>query len=746
MFKKILISFGLLYLLTNFSSAEVVKKIVVKNNVRISTQNIINFSKIDLGQDINNRNLNDATKLLYETSFFNEIKVSLSDNVLTIYVEENKIVQNIEITGLSSEKVTESILDQLILKKKKPYNKTDAKSDITTIKKSLLAEGYYFASLTTLLNENENNTVDLIYEITTGKKVNIKSIKFTGNKVFKSNKLINVITSEESRFWKFISNKKYLDQRRIDLDQRLLKSFYLNNGYYDVNINSVDARLTNKKDFNLIFNIESGPLYKINDAKLLLPDDYDIKNFEKITEQLNEVKNTKYSQNKINKIAKLLDDVTLFREYEFITASISENVIDNNYIDIIFEVSESEKKYIETINILGNNVTEEKVIRNNLEVDEGDPYNKILTAKSINNLKSLGIFKTVKVDQKDSSDKNKTNLDITVEEKPTGEISLGAGYGTSGGTIGFGVTENNYLGKGLKVGTNIKMTDDSISVKANLFNPNYNYTDRSLSTNIQSSSTDKLTANGYKTTKTGAEIGTAFEFLEYSTYAPKLLSYYEDLTVNSKATDNLKKQKGSTFDNKFFHALVYDKRNQKYQTNSGYILNLVQEIPLATKDNALLNGFDLTKYHKFENEMLTNISVFGRMINSIGDEDVRLTNRIGLPSAKLKGFEPGKVGPKDGTSFVGGNYAAAINFNTTIPYFFESLDTADIGYFIDAANVWGVDYSSSISASNTIRSSTGIAVNWYTPVGPLTFSLAQPLTKASTDITETFRFNIGTTF
>ena len=746
MFKKILISFGLLCLLTNFSNADVVKKIVVKNNVRISTQNIINFSKIDLGQDINNRNLNEATKLLYETSFFNEIKVSLNDNVLTIYVEENKIVQNIEITGLSSEKVTESILDQLILKKKNPYNKTDAKTDIATIKKSLLAEGYYFGSLTTLLNENENNTIDLIYEISTGKKVNIKSIKFTGNKVFKSNKLINVITSEESKFWKFISNKKYLDQRRLDLDQRLLKSFYLNNGYYDVNINSVDARLTNKKDFNLIFNIESGPMYKINDGKLLLPDDYNIKNFEKITEQLNEIKDTKYSQNKINKIAKLLDDVTLFREYEFITASISENVIDNNYIDIIFEVSESEKKYIETINILGNNVTEEKVIRNNLEVDEGDPYNKILSAKSINNLKSLGIFKTVKVDQKDSSDKNKTNLDITVEEKPTGEISLGAGYGTSGGTIGFGVTENNYLGKGLKVGTNIKITDDSLSAKLSLFNPNYNYTDRSLSTNIQSSSTDKLTSNGYKTKKTGAEIGTSFEFLEYSTYAPKLLSYYEDLTVNSKATDNLKKQKGSTFDNKFFHALVYDKRNQKYQTSSGYILNLVQEIPLATKDNALLNGFDVTKYHKFENEMLTNISVFGRMINSIGDKDVRLTNRLGLPSRKLKGFEPGKIGPKDGASYVGGNYTTAINFNSTIPYFFESLDTADIGYFIDVANVWGVDYSSSISDSNTIRSSTGIAVNWYTPVGPLTFSLAQPLTKASTDITETFRFNIGTTF
>tara|TARA_B100000767_G_scaffold233995_1_gene226593 strand:+ start:2730 stop:4970 length:2241 start_codon:yes stop_codon:yes gene_type:complete len=746
MIKILLITFSFLCLITNFSSAEIVKKIVVKNNVRITTQNIINFSKIELGQDVNNQNLNEATKLLYKTNFFNEIKVSLNENVLTIFVEENKIVQNIEITGLASENVTESILDQLILKKKKPYNKTDAKTDIATIKNSLLAEGYYFATLTTLLKENENNTIDLTYEISTGKKVNIKSIKFTGNKIFKSNKLINVITSEESKFWKFISNKKYLDQRRIDLDQRLLKNFYLNNGYYDVSINSVDARLTNKKNFNLIFNIESGPLYKINDAKLLLPDDFDVKNFEKINEELNEIKNTKYSQNKINKIAKLLDDVTLFKEYEFLTASISENVIDNNYINIVFEVSESEKKYIEKINIFGNNVTEERVIRNSLEVDEGDPYNKILSAKSINNLKSLGIFKTVNVDQKDSSDKNKTTLDIIVEEKPTGEISLGAGYGTSGGTIGFGVTENNYLGKGLKVGTNIKITDSSVTAKLSLYNPNYNYTDRSLSTNIQSTATDKLTSNGYKTEKTGAELGTSFEFLEYSTYAPKLLSYYEDLEVNSKATDNLKKQKGSTFDNKFFHAFVYDKRNQKYQTSSGYILNLVQEIPLATQDNAFLNGFDVTRYQKFENGMLTNISAFGRMINSISDEDVRLTNRLGLSSKKLKGFEPGSIGPKDGTSYVGGNYTAAINFNTTLPYFFESLDTADIGYFIDAANVWGVDYSSSIDDSNTIRTSTGIAVNWYTPIGPLTFSLAQPLTKASTDITETFRFNIGTTF
>ena len=727
-------------------NADIIKKIVVENNKRISSQNVINFSKISVGQNIDNQSLNEAIKLLYRTNFFKEINISLKDDVLTIYVKENRIVQNIEIKGLSSEKVTEKILDGLILKKKNPYNKTQAKNDLKQIKNALLSEGYYFAEVTSSMIENENNTVDLLYEIMTGNKVNIKSIKFTGDKIFKSNKLINVITSEESKFWKLISNKKFLDKKRIDLDKRLLKNFYLNNGYYDVDITSVDVRLRNDDNFNLIFNINAGSLYKINNAKLLLPDDYNINNFTKINEKLNEIKNTIYSQNNINKIAKLLDDVTLFREYEFITASISENIVDNGRIDIIFTISESEKKYIDVINVYGNNITEERVIRNNLAVDEGDPFNKILNAKSINNLKSLNIFKNVNFEQRPSNEKNKTIIDVTVEEKPTGEISLGAGYGSDGATIGFSVSENNYLGKGIKVGTSLKITDSSIDGKFNIYNPNYNYTDRSLNGNIQSISTDKLTANGYKSNKTGVEIGTSFEFLEFSTYAPKIESYYEDMKVNSKATDALKKQKGNTFDNRFNHKFIYDKRNQKFQTSSGYIVGLLQTIPLFTGDNAFLNGVEATKYHEFDNSMLTNISFYGRMINSLSDDDVRLTNRLSLPSKRLKGFVPGAVGPKDENSWIGGNYVASINFNSTIPYFFENIDTADIAFFIDAANIWGVDYSSAIDDSNTIRTTTGLAANWYTPVGPLTFSVAQPITKASTDETEFFRFNIGTTF
>ena len=144
--------------------------------------------------------------------------------------------------------------------------------------------------------------------------------------------------------------------------------------------------------------------------------------------------------------------------------------------------------------------------------------------------------------------------------------------------------------------------------------------------------------------------------------------------------------------------------------------------------------------------MITNFSFYGKAINGIGDEDVRLSKRLYMPSSKLRGFEPGKIGPIENNNYVGGNYATSFNMSTTLPNFLKELQNTDFNFFIDAANVWGVDYSSSIDESNKIRSSAGVALDLLTPIGPLNFSLTQPITKASTDKTESFRFNLGTTF
>ena len=532
----------------------------------------------------------------------------------------------------------------------------------------------------------------------------------------------------------------------IESDKRLLKTFYLNKGYYDVLIESSTVNYLDDNTFVLTYKINAGEKYLINNASLELPVDYDKSNFDSVDKALKKLINDTYSFNKISRVVDEIDKISLSREYDFINAEIIENKIDNDKIDIIFKVKESEKFYVERINIYGNNITHENVIRNALEVDEGDPFNKLLNAKSINNIKALNIFKNVKSDVIQGDQNNTKIININVEEKPTGEISLGAGVGSEGGTIGFAVSENNFLGKGVQLNTSLRLTDDTIRGSFTVNNPNFNYSNKSLRTTIESTSIDKMTDNGYETTKTGFSLGTGFEQYEKTYFRPTISTYFEDLTTNSKASDNLKKQSGNYFETKFNYNLDFDNRNQRFQTSEGNRFVLAQGIPVISEEYALMNSIDFQKWFKFDNEVITSLSIYGKTINSLNDEDVRITDRINLPRKRLKGFQYGKVGPVDAGDYVGGNYATAINLTSTLPMILPSLETIDFKYFLDVGNVWGVDYSSSIEDSNKIRSSTGFAVDWFTPIGPMNFSIAQDLSKADTDKTEGFQFNLGTTF
>ena len=418
-------------------NSEIVNEIVVENNDRISKATIKNFSRIAVGDDIDNSSLNRIIKDLYETNFFSDVNVKIENNKLIISVIENKIIQSVIINGIKAKKFKKAIFDAIKLREKSPYVEYLASNDLLLVKDSLISQGFFFAEVKSSLIENSNNTVDLIYDIEMGDRALLKSIEFTGNKVFKANKLRNIITSEENKFWKFISNKKFLNKEQLKLDERLLRRFYLDRGYYDVNISSVFAKLLDSGDFKIVFNIDAGNVFIINEANLILPSDYDENNFENINLHLSKIEGTKYSFRKINKIIDEIDKVSLLKEFEFINASIEENVIENNKLNLEITISETQKKYVERINIFGNNITRERVIRDQLLVDEGDAYNELLNTKSINNLKALNIFKSVDAKiSEGSTDLNKI-VDITVEEKPTGEISLGAGVGTDGNTLGF---------------------------------------------------------------------------------------------------------------------------------------------------------------------------------------------------------------------------------------------------------------------------------------------------------------------
>ena len=746
-FKILKLNVLFLFALISFLSANEIKDISVKGNQRISKETIIVLGNIELNKNYNSESINKVLKNLYQSDFFENIEIEIQDNILVVNIKENPIIENISISGIKKKEFEENLLEKISLKNRSSFTNYKLENDINLINNILKQSGFYFSNIETIVNKNEdNNSINVNLNIDLGKRAKIKSIQFIGDKKIKDRKLRNVIISEEAKFWKFISNKVYLNEQRINLDKRLLESYYKNKGYYLVDVQDSFVEFNKLGEFNLVYKVEAGEKYNFNKLLLDIPDSFEENDFKEIKEILTKMEGKTYSLNKIEKILNKIDNLATLKSYEFINADIKENIIDNNNIDVTIYFNESEKFYVERINILGNQTTIEEVIRNSLIVDEGDPLNEILFNKSINELKAKGFFGSVKYEIKDGSDNNLKTIDIKVEEKPTGEISLGAGVGTSGGSIGGGVKENNFLGKGILLDSNLQFDENRITGQFIYSKPNFNYTDNTLFTAIKSTSTDYISDYGYKTNENSISLGTTFQQYENFYFSPSFLTSFESLKTTSKATSNLKKQEGSYFDTYFNYTINYDLRNQRFQTTEGTQTIFRQEFPIVAENSEIINSFEITRYQPLVSDMIGKVSFYSKAANSLTDDDVRISKRLYVPYSKLRGFEKGKVGPKDGTSFIGGNYVSTLNLSTTLPQILPSFQNTDFSFFIDMGNVWGVDYDSSIDDRSALRAASGLAIDLLTPIGPMNFSFTETLYKASSDKTESFRFNIGTSF
>ena len=747
MFKKLSIFSIVYFLLVNTSYSEIISEFNITGNDRVSAQTIINFSEFNKGANITDNDLNNILKKIYETNFFEDVSVDIKNSILTINVKEHPIIQDIKFEGIKAVKFVEALIDEISLKPKGPFNKFTLKRDLEKVLNILKQSGYYFATVDVQKEDNPNKTINLIYNVKMGEKAFIKKIKFIGDKKFKSRKLNSVIASEESKFWKFLSKKKFLDKARTDLDKRLLKNFYLNKGFYNVIIEQAFTQILDNKSFSLTYKINAGEKFLFNNFDLIIPQDFDEIKFNELKKVFKSLENTTYSYSKIESILDVIDKISLKENYEFINAVVTENIVENNKINFIFNIKDGDKFYVDRINISGNNITKENYIRQQLIVDEGDPFNTILHTKSINKIKATNIFKSVKSKVSDSANSGQKIIDISVEEKPTGEISAGAGYGSAGSTVAFGIKENNFKGEGIKLNFNVNISADAIKGGLAYTQPNFAYSDKSVTTSIESTSTDKEKDYGYKSSLNKIALGTRFEQFEDFYFSPNLSISNEVLTTTQNASANYKKQEGSYFDALFNYNLTNDKRNSPYRPDSGYVSTWSQELPIVSDGMAVSNGYTFTHYQEFLDDMIVTLGVYGRTINSLrSNKDVRVSKRLYMPETKLRGFEAGKIGPKDGADFVGGNYSASFNASTTLPFLFPTFEKIDFLLFFDAANLWHVDYSANVDQGNTVRSATGIAIDVITPMGPLSFSLAQPLTEANGDVTESFRFNLGTTF
>ena len=499
----------ILFFTFSILKAETVNKIIIDGNKRVSIETIKLYGEIEINKDYKEKDLNLILKNLYETNFFEDVKISLKNNTLNINLKEYPIINQLIITGEKSKKYKDLIKKGINTKEKGSLIKSRLAKDIELIESLYSTLGYNMAKAEAKLRKIDEANFDLLIEIDRGEQTRISKISFIGNNSIRSMRLRDVIASEEDKFWKVISKNTILSENLINLDIRLLNNYYKSIGFYDVKINSNLAELNKIGEANLVYSIEEGKRYRINKISTNVDPTYDNNLFFPLKDTYEKYIGEYYSPFKIKKILEELDELIDNNNLQFVEHNVQE-VIDGSSINIIFNVFEGDKTLVERINIIGNRITNEDVIRGELIVDEGDPFTKLNLEKSIAEIKARNIFRKVNYNIKDGSEKNLKILDIIVEEQPTGEISAGAGVGTSGGTFSIGISENNWLGEGKKLAFDIQVDEESLAGKLNFTNPNYDFLGNSINYSISSVGNDKPD-QGYENTVVSAFIGTAFE-------------------------------------------------------------------------------------------------------------------------------------------------------------------------------------------------------------------------------------------
>ena len=736
----------IIFVLMHFKilNAEIVKKVEITGNKRVSDQTILIYGKIEINENYEEKDINKVLSNLYGTNFFEDVKINFINGVLKINLIEYPIINSLVIVGEPSNKYKEGIKKIIELKEKDSFIENRLQRDVKKIKNIYGENGYNFAKVDTKIKKRTDNKIDLIFEIDRGEVSKIKKISFVGDKKIREKRLRDIIASEEDKFYKFISSNTKFNQQLINLDERLLRNYYKSIGYYDVKISSSSAEMDSDGNFEITYSIDAGKRFFIKKIVTNADSIFDKDIFFDLNKSFKKVVGTYYSPFKVKDLLENLDELIEANNLQFVEHNVEE-IIEDDSIIIKINISEGEKILVERINVLGNNITNEAVIRSELLVDEGDPFTKLALDKSIAKIRARNIFRSVETKVSEGTASNLKIIDINVEEQATGEISAGAGIGTAGGSFAFTVKENNWLGDGKKVSFTLDANKETLKGSLNFTDPNYDFLGNRLNYSVYSLSNDKPNS-GYENTLVGGGINTSFEQYKdiYATLG--ISASYDDLRTLESASDSLKKQAGEFSEILGTYGFTYDKRNRAFMPTSGSIIKFNQSLPIFADSAAIGNTFSSSTYKAFGENLVGAGKFYLSAVNSVGSEDVRLSKRLNIPTNRIRGFERGKIGPMDGTDHIGGNYAGAINFEAALPNLLPEATKTDVALFLDFGNVWGVDYDSSLGDSSKIRSSTGIAANWLSPLGPMSFILSTNLSKADTDQTESFNFNLGTTF
>ena len=736
-----------IFLFLTCNSFSEIKKVIIIGNARVSSSTIESLVDKKVS-NVDSIYINSLTKKIYDTDFFSDVKISYNQDVLTISVSENAVVNFFYITGLKDDDL-DKVNKIVLLKENTIFSVSKLKKDVESIKEYFRSTGYYFATIDPEVIKIKENQINLILNIDKKDSTKIKNIFFIGNKFFSSSQLADVIASSEDGWWKFFSSAA-LNEQQVEYDKQLLRDFYKSKGFYDVQIENTFASVDASKNFNLTYSINSGKRYKFGEVNIKpnnpIYKENDILEIKNISDKL--LRNEYYSPLVISKLNRQISHYFNSNKFHGYEIDVQEKKGQNETIDISVQLNEEQKKLLNKINITGNSITEEKVIRDNLYLSEGDNLNSSKLKKSIDNLKSKQYFSKVDYKLENSIDKkNASDLNLFVKEQATGNISAGVGYGTNGAMFQGAVNEKNFLGQGINLNFTGTFSTQSLSGELSYLNPNFRDSEKELGFSLISQK-DDYSNSGYINKTIGSRLATKYEVFEDIYFRPNINIQSDKLETNSNATALLQSRQGTNITTGVGYNFSIDLRDSRYNPTTGSLTYFEQNYATLISDiPAIQTSFGSTMYKElFSDKYIGSAKI--RLSNStaLNNKDIKLSDRLYASQNDLRGFELKAVGPIDGSAYIGGNYLATLGLKSTFPNPIPENLRPNSYLFFDAGNVWGVDYSDLISSNSKIRSSTGVALDIMSPVGPLSFTYAIPLSKASTDKEQRFLFNIGSSF
>ena len=741
-------------LLAFSAQAEVLQSMHIKGTRRIENATVANYTGMRIGQNVTDADLDRAAKTLFATGLFSDVDVRMKDGIVAVQVQENPIVYEVFFEG--NKALDDDVLKtEVQLKPRSVYTKTKVQKDADRLLAVYRRNGRFAATVEPKIIQKDQNRVDVIFEINEGGKAFVRDIVFEGNNAFSESVLEGKMMTQEKAWYRFLSSTDTYDADRFKYDQELLRRFYLEHGYLDFKITDTLAELTpDKEGFILTIKMDEGEPYVVRsqDLQVSLPD---YKDSLKLEDYLEQETGEKLD---ITKIEKTVDDLTeklLNDGYAFV--NVEPDIIPNrkdHTATVVYRVTEGEKIFIRRINIKGNTRTQDKVIRREFRIKEGDAYNASLLRRSKQNVSDLDYFSNVELNTNPvPMNPALADVEMSVAEKSTGAFNIGVGWSSYDGMMfETGIQERNILGTGRVASFNVMLSQRETQYDIGLTDPYFLGYNMSAGIDLFHTTRDNSDSSSYSYKTLGSTVHFGWDYTDSLRQVVRYTLRQDDINdVDSDAALSIKEQKGKTIVSMIGQDLIYDKRDSRLNPTTGYYTSFSSDLAGLGGDTKFFRvEATAIKYFPVVEDVVLSLRTDGGYIWGIGGKDLRINDRYFLGDRSLRGFEYGGVGARDKASddALGGDWYATASAELTFPIGLPKEMGIKGKLFTDAGLIGKPDNydAATMDYTNRLRAAVGTGLEWSSPMGVINFDFSYAFAKEDYDKTRVFRLNFGKGF